>query len=118
MFAVIDLATLTAAQGTTVFGADTGDQSGLSVSNAGDVNGDGFDDIVVGAFRGDASSNAKSDAGESYVIFGGASLPTTIDLASLGSAGMTIFGAETRDYSGLSVSAQQGTSTEMALTTC
>ena len=45
----------------------------------------------------DASGNAKSDAGESYVIFGGASLPATIDLASLGSAGVTIFGADADD---------------------
>ena len=42
-----------------------------SVSSAGDVNGDGFDDLIVGAPYADASGNFKSDAGESYVIFGG-----------------------------------------------
>ena len=62
----IDLATLTAAQGFRIFGADAGDRSGFSVSSAGDVNGDGFDDLIVGARGGDASGNAKSDAGESY----------------------------------------------------
>jgi hypothetical protein len=41
------------------------------VSSAGDVNGDGFDDLVIGAYGADASGNAKSYAGESYVIFGG-----------------------------------------------
>ena len=45
----IDLATLPAAQGFRIFGADAGDQSGYSVSSAGDVNGDGFDDLIVGA---------------------------------------------------------------------
>ena len=48
-FADIDLATLTAAQGFRIFGADADDQSGRSVSSAGDVNGDGFDDLIVGA---------------------------------------------------------------------
>ncbi|MCX7396273.1 MAG: FG-GAP repeat protein, partial [Planctomycetales bacterium] len=74
------------------------------MSSAGDVNGDGFDDMIIGAGGGDASGNAKSGAGESYVIFGSASLPSTIDLATLGTAGITIFGAETYDYSGRSVS--------------
>ena len=44
--------------------------SGSSVSSAGDVNGDGFDDLIVGARSGDAAGNAKNDAGESTVIFG------------------------------------------------
>ncbi len=100
----IDLAALTAAQGTTIFGADAGDLSGLSVSSAGDVNGDGFDDLLIGAPTADASGNAKSDAGESYVIFGGATLQPTIDLANLGTAGITIFGADANDKSGDSVS--------------
>jgi len=66
----IDLATMTAAQGSTIFGADAGDQSGFSVSSAGDVNGDGFDDMVIGAPLADALGNAKLGAGDSYVIFG------------------------------------------------
>jgi hypothetical protein len=45
-----------------------GDQSGYSVSSAGDVNGDGLDDLIVGAWRADPSS--KSSAGKSYVVFG------------------------------------------------
>jgi hypothetical protein len=44
-----------------------GDQSGYSVSSAGDVNGDGLDDLIVGAWRADPSS--KSSAGKSYVVF-------------------------------------------------
>ncbi len=100
----IDLAALTAAQGTTIFGADAGDQSGISVSSAGDVNGDGFDDLLIGAFRAHGSGNIKSDAGESYLIFGDASLPATIDLANLGAAGTTLFGADANDLCGTSVS--------------
>jgi len=99
----IDLANLGTA-GTTIFGADAYDQSGFSVSSAGDVNGDGFDDLLIGAYYGDSLGNSKRNAGESYVIFGGASLPATIDLANLGAAGVTIYGADAVDYSGVSVS--------------
>ena len=98
----IDLANL-GSDGIRIFGVDASDRSGSSVSNAGDVNGDGFDDVIIGAFFASASGNAKSRAGDSYVVFGGASLPPTIDLASLGSAGVTIYGAETLDRSATSV---------------
>ncbi len=71
LLTTIDLAALLAAQGTTIFGADAGDRSGISVSSAGDVNGDGFDDLLIGSHLADASGNGKSSAGDSYVIFGG-----------------------------------------------
>jgi hypothetical protein len=66
---MIDLANLGSA-GIIIFGADTYDNSGQAVSSAGDVNGDGFDDLVLGVRLADSLGNAKSDAGETYVIFG------------------------------------------------
>lgn len=43
------------------------DQAGRSISSAGDVNGDGFDDILIGAPYND---NGKIDAGQTYLILG------------------------------------------------
>ena len=103
MPATINLASLGSA-GITIFGANAGDRSGYSVSGAGDVNGDGFDDLIVGAYDGDGPSNNRSSAGNSYVILGGALLPATIDLATLGTGGMIIFGGDMDDNSGRSVS--------------
>ena len=81
-------------------GAATGDQSGWSVDSAGDVNGDGLADVIVGAPYADPSSRA--DAGSSYVIYGKAS-PSDVDLSSLGSSGFRIDGAAAYDWSGYSV---------------
>ncbi|MDZ4851385.1 MAG: integrin alpha [Pirellulaceae bacterium] len=58
LMAMIDLAMLTAAHGTIIYGADAGDFSGISVSSAGDVNGDGFDDMIIGASNADAYGKA------------------------------------------------------------
>jgi hypothetical protein len=69
---VLDLTTLTPAQGFIIQGDAPGDNAGTGVASAGDVNGDGFADLIVGAFKGD---DGGPGAGEAYVIFGGAFAP-------------------------------------------
>lgn len=106
---VIDLTTLTAAQGFIIQGDAASDFTGQSVSSAGDVNGDGFTDIIVGAVNGDDGGNG---AGEAYVVFGGRGAFGTdvsgrqvISLTSLSAAqGFIIQGDTAGDLLGQSVS--------------
>src|ERR1019366_3465058 len=54
-----------------IIGAAAGDMAGYSVHAAGDVNGDGYGDLIIGATQ--AKDNGGNAAGTSYVIFGTAS---------------------------------------------
>ena len=66
--ASLDLTALESDQGFVIHGINAGDHSGDAVSGAGDFNGDGVDDLIVGAR--DADPNDTDRAGEAYVIFG------------------------------------------------
>ena len=100
----IDLADVAAGSGGFVInGIDPNDYSGFSVSGAGDVNGDGLADVIVGAWGGDPGGN--TDAGESYVVFGKAD-GTPVELADVvaGGGGFVMNGIDPYDGSGRSVS--------------
>ena len=101
--AAFDLASLNGSNGF-VLNSFAYDRSGFSVSGAGDINGDGFDDIIVGAPR--ASTPDGIWSGQSYVVFGSdAGFEPAFDLASLdGSNGFAINGVNRFDQSGRSVS--------------
>lgn len=99
---IFALSTLTPSAGFMIQGDAAGDWAGLSVSGAGDVNGDGISDIVVGAPLADRTGK---DAGDVYVIFGKRTPFANIDLTSLSpNDGFVIHGAAPGDNLGHSVS--------------
>src|SRR3954463_12876659 len=63
--AAIDLRTHPAFE---IVGPTTGANAGEAVSTAGDVNGDGIDDVIVGAPL--QSAPGRPYAGSAYVVFG------------------------------------------------
>ena len=89
------------ARGFRIDGIGLNDAAGIAVSGAGDVNGDGLADLIVGASR--ASPGGRTSAGETYVVFGKPD-STPIDLAALGAGGFRIEGIAMFDFSGFSVS--------------
>ncbi|KAJ1443800.1 hypothetical protein B484DRAFT_472977 [Ochromonadaceae sp. CCMP2298] len=103
-YADIDLSnTASGSQVSTLQGAAANGYLGTSVSDAGDVNKDGFADIVVGADH--ASPNGRVNAGA--VLFGRAGGFSTVDLAgfvSSDSTGYMIQGASEEASLGSSVS--------------
>tara|TARA_R100000322_G_scaffold124442_1_gene81189 strand:- start:7 stop:1797 length:1791 start_codon:yes stop_codon:yes gene_type:complete len=96
----VDLSSLAASDGFIIQGDAASDQAGYSVSGAGDVNGDGIDDVIVGAIFADGTSS-----GEAYVIFGKSTGLGNIDLSSLAASdGFIIQGDTAEDRAGYSVS--------------
>ena len=83
--------------------------TGLSAEVAGktsiagnlDINGDGFDDLVIGAALDDTADN---NAGAVYVVFGDSGIADSVDLTALnGTNGFMIEGLDADDQLGLVV---------------
>jgi hypothetical protein len=89
--------------GFVINGQNQVDNSGYSVSSAGDVNGDGLPDLLIGAPNAD--TGAGTDAGKSYVVWGKTS-GSAIDLANVanGTGGFVIYGQSWGENSGYSIS--------------
>ena len=89
---------------------DEFEHAGTAVSGAGDVNGDGIDDVVVGAPF--LAHDAYFRWGRAYVLFGSTSLPTVVALPQLmpdgggdGSRGFVLESSVNEYQLGMSVSA-------------
>ncbi len=78
-------------------GASMLDNTGSIVADAGDVNGDGVDDVIIGALW--ATTFGRDHAGLVYVVFGGSSFES-FNLSDLGSGGFRIIGAATGHMAG------------------
>jgi Ca2+-binding RTX toxin-like protein len=99
-FSDIDLANLSASDGFTIHGANIGDFAGLPVQSAGDVNGDGYADIIVGAYGA-----GDNDHGAGYVVYGHAGGFGDVNLSQLdGSNGFAIDGLSASDFAGFPLS--------------
>jgi hypothetical protein len=98
----VDLSTVAAGNGGFVInGEDAGDQSGRGVAGAGDVNGDGLADLLVGAINADAGG---SNRGRAYLVFG-KTTTTPVDLTAVaaGSGGFALNGEANGDQAGRAV---------------
>lgn len=79
-------------------GEDGGDGAGWSVAGGGDVNGDGYDDILIGAIN---DADGGFNAGQTYLILGRAS-GWSMD-TNLSAANASFWGESAGDYLGLSI---------------
>jgi hypothetical protein len=100
----LELSALDGTNGFKLSGVANFDRSGYAVSAAGDVNGDGVDDVLIGASR--ANPNGLY-SGASYVVFGGAGVGSSgnLELSALdGTNGFKLSGVAAGDVSGQAVS--------------
>ncbi len=92
---------LTSDATSTFTGADSGDLFGLSLNTAGDVNADGYADIIIGALEAKVGSIA---VGQAYLFLGSGAGIASCDFTSTCTPAATFSGAETDGLFGAAVS--------------
>lgn len=103
MAVVIDLDSLTSDRGIQLSSPIWQDMAGWSVSDAGDINRDGFDDVIVGA---PVTDGFPAGTGQAYVVYGKVGAFTNISLPTLNgiNGGFPLYGEVSEDHAGYSVS--------------
>ena len=97
--AAIDIDALSA---TRIVGAGPGEQAGFAIAAAGDVNGDGMPDLIIGAPYASPKTKCSLDqSGRAYIIFGGGPRRAIIDLER--DADVTIEGCQSYARLGMAV---------------
>ncbi|MBF0440043.1 MAG: FG-GAP repeat protein, partial [Magnetococcales bacterium] len=96
---VISLSSMNGSNGFRLDGVSKEDESGISVNSAGDFNGDGYDDVIIGAVATDWNGVTS---GSSYIVFGKSTIfDATINLSTLdGNNGFRLDGLKALDQSG------------------
>ncbi len=99
---IFDLSTLNGNNGFVINGITANSTLGSSVNIGGDVNGDGIDDIIIGADN--ASPNDQATAGQAYVIFGKSIFSSSFNLNTLnGNNGFILNGLQATSMFGTPV---------------
>ncbi|MDP2983737.1 MAG: T9SS type A sorting domain-containing protein [Candidatus Latescibacter sp.] len=84
-----------------IIGGKEGDWFGVRAVG-GDINGDGFDDVIIGSWFADARGN---NSGAMYVVFGSAGMTPSrvLDIASMNTGLLTIAGENAEDLFGFCI---------------
>ena len=100
-----DLNTLNGSNGLVIKGVTGGDETGYSVDGIDDFNGDGIDDVIVGAMSADVEIGNDDNRGKTFVLFGKAGgYSSPLELSTMtADRGLVYFGAADRDQAGWSV---------------
>jgi hypothetical protein len=71
---------------------DSAETFGIAISSAGDVNNDGYDDIIVGSRAIIWAGAQDTSPGHAYIYYGGSMMDTIVDISLPGEHPLDLFG--------------------------